>query len=160
MRDVNARLPSKNSPVGPGLCGFCRLSICVPRAKEKKKREGEKTFGSLQRLEKVNVQTCSDSFDGGAGKHSGAEWCRAAILSHCLLFVHRGCAVRERCALGQWERKAARGAQGGLGRLTPLPDRHPPHPPTSPLQALFAFSASGPPLAQAGLCIGALDYIK
>lgn len=161
MRDVNARLPSKNSPVGPGLCSFCRLSICVPRAKGEKKRERGKKFGSLQRLEKkvnVNVRIL---FNGGA------EWCRTLSCFFCVgASVHSGCTVRERRALGQWERKAARGAQGGLGRLTPLPNRHPRPPlPLSPaelppLQALFAFSAPGPPLAQAGLCIGGLDYIK
>lgn len=87
MRDVNARLPSKNSPVGPGLCGFCRLSICVPRAKGKKReREGEKKFGSLQRLEKVNVETCSFN-DGNAAALNGAapKYCRA--LSPFFVFV-------------------------------------------------------------------------
>lgn len=103
MRDVNARLPSKNSPVGPGLCGFCRLSICVPRAKGEKKergREREKKNSAHSNVwKKVNVKTCSDSFNDGAGKHSGAEWRRAAILSRSLLFVFvRLCTRAALCA--------------------------------------------------------------
>lgn len=71
----------------------------------------------------------------------GAEWFWCDIVFY---FVHFGCAVYEQGALGQWERKAGRGAARWPLQINPTNAPLPLSP--LPSQPLGAF-------AEAGLCI-------